>query len=85
MLLIRCPWCGERDELEFACGGEAGRARPLSPDDLDDRQWAEFLFFRRNEKGWRRERWRHATGCGRWFNLDRNTITHEIRQNGDGT
>jgi len=24
------------------------------------------------------ERWRHAQGCGRWFNLVRNTVTHEI-------
>ena len=26
MLLIRCPWCGERDEVEFSYGG-AGRDR----------------------------------------------------------
>jgi len=84
MLLIRCPWCGERDELEFAYGGEADRPRPHSPDELDDRQWAEFLFLRRNEKGWRRERWRHSSGCGRWFNLRRNTTTHEIDQKEEG-
>jgi Sarcosine oxidase, delta subunit family len=23
MLLIPCPWCGEREETEFRCGGEA--------------------------------------------------------------
>ena len=30
MLLIPCPWCGERDETEFRCGGEAHIARPSS-------------------------------------------------------
>jgi heterotetrameric sarcosine oxidase delta subunit len=24
------------------------------------------------------ERWRHVQGCGRWFNLARNTVTHEV-------
>jgi hypothetical protein len=24
MLLIECPWCGERAETEFSYGGEAG-------------------------------------------------------------
>jgi heterotetrameric sarcosine oxidase delta subunit len=24
------------------------------------------------------ERWRHANGCGRWFNMARSTTTHEI-------
>jgi sarcosine oxidase subunit delta len=36
------------------------------------------LFFRDNPKGVLRERWRHAYGCGQWFNIARNTMTHEI-------
>ena len=42
MLLIPCPWCGPRPELEFRYGGEAHVARPLDPDSLDDAAWAEF-------------------------------------------
>jgi len=78
MLLITCPWCGLRDETEFHPGGEAGRVRPHAPDQLDDTQWADFLFMRRNEKGLRSERWLHAAGCRRWFVITRDTITHEI-------
>ena len=51
MLLIRCPHCGPRPEIEFRCGGEAHIARPAEPSKLDDAQWAEFLFFRTNPKG----------------------------------
>ena len=36
MLLIRCPWCGERDEIEFRYGGAAHVAYPADPDALDD-------------------------------------------------
>ena len=80
MLLIRCPWCGPRDETEFRCGGEAHIARPPDPQALDDAAWAEYLFMRNNPKGWFRERWVHAAGCRRWFNAERHTLTHEIRR-----
>ena len=48
MLLIRCPWCGPRAEIEFRHGGEAHIARPPQPSKLDDQAWAEHLFFRAN-------------------------------------
>ena len=52
MLQIRCPYCGERPELEFRCGGEAHIARPLRPVGRSSEQaWAEFLFYRGNDKG----------------------------------
>jgi heterotetrameric sarcosine oxidase delta subunit len=78
MLLIDCPWCGPRDEIEFHCGGEAHIARPADPDALTDEAWADYLFMRTNPKGWLRERWVHSQGCRRWFNLVRSTVTHEI-------
>lgn len=78
MLLITCPWCGPRDEIEFCYGGEAHRARPAEPAELSDGEWADFLFMRRNPKGPHRERWVHSHGCRRWFNVERNTATHEI-------
>lgn len=78
MLLICCPWCGPRDEIEYRAGGEAGRVRPLDPSQLDDAEWADFLFMRRNERGLQRERWNHASGCRRWFVVERNNVSHEI-------
>ena len=74
MLLIPCPWCGERDETEFRCGGEAHIARPEQPAALSDDQWADYLFMRSNPKGVHFERWRHVHGCGRWFNVARDTV-----------
>ena len=78
MLLIPCPWCGEREETEFVYGGEAHIARPKNPDALSDAEWADYLFMRKNPKGMHRERWLHAHGCRRWFNVERNTVTHAI-------
>ncbi len=78
MLLIPCPWCGPRDESEFTCGGEAHITRPKRPDRLDDAAWADYLFMRANPKGLHLERWVHAHGCRRWFNLARDTLSHEI-------
>ena len=78
MLLITCPYCGQRDESEFACGGEAHIARPLQTDALTDQQWGDYLFMRTNPKGVHFERWNHARGCRRWFNAARHTVTHEI-------
>ena len=78
MLLIACPWCGPRDELEFRYGGQAHIARPADPDALTDQEWADYLFMRNNPKGPFRERWVHAHGCRRWFNVLRHTVSHEI-------
>ena len=78
MLVIPCPWCGPRDEVEFRYGGQAHVAYPSEPAALDDAAWAEYLFVRDNPKGWFVERWMHVQGCRRWFNLKRHTVTHEI-------
>jgi len=78
MLLIHCPWCGPRDEIEFRCGGEAHIARPKDPDAISDAEWADYLFMRVNPKGLHRERWVHAMGCRRWFNVLRHTVSHQI-------
>jgi sarcosine oxidase, subunit delta len=78
MLLITCPWCGPRDEVEFHCGGEAHIIRPKDPDALSDAEWADYLFMRSNPKGVHRERWVHTQGCRRWFNVLRHTVSHQI-------
>ena len=78
MLLIPCPYCGPRDEVEFHYGGQAHVARPKDPDALTDAEWADYLFMRDNPKGPFRERWAHSAGCRRWFNMVRDTATHRI-------
>lgn len=79
MLLIACPYCGERAETEFTYGGEAGIARPSDPQALSDEQWADYLFMRKNPRGPHRELWNHAQGCRRWFEVERDTLTYEIK------
>lgn len=78
MLNIPCPWCGPRDETEFHYGQEAGVEYPENRDDLSDEDWAKYVFFRANPKGWHAERWVHSAGCRRWFNVWRNTVTNEF-------
>ena len=78
MLLIECPFCGPRAEIEFTCGGEGHIARPQNQEALSDAAWADYLFMRKNPKGTQYERWNHARGCRRWFNVARDTVTHRI-------
>ena len=75
MLLIRCPWCGDRPEIEFRHCGQAHLVRPTDPGAISDTEWAEYLHLRENPRGWHRERWRHIHGCGRFFNALRHTGT----------
>jgi sarcosine oxidase, subunit delta len=80
MLLINCPYCGERPELEFTHGGQAHIARPSAPDKTDIADWTSFLYMRENTRGPYRERWRHSHGCGKFFNAIRDTTTdHFLR------
>jgi sarcosine oxidase subunit delta len=79
MLLISCPHCGPRAEIEFLCGGESHIQRPGPHMAVSDRDWADYLYFRDNPKGLLLERWLHQAGCRRWFNVARDTVTHEIK------
>ena len=78
MLLITCPGCGPRAEIEFSCGGEAHIARPADPGSMSDEAWADYLFMRKNPRGAHREQWNHSSGCRRWFNVERDTVTYRI-------
>jgi sarcosine oxidase, subunit delta len=78
MLLIKCPYCGERPEIEFSYGGQAHRARPAEPAALSDQEWADYLYMRRNRRGVHAERWRHVHGCARFFNALRDTTSDQI-------
>ena len=79
MFLIRCPHCAEeREEEEFHAAGEAHLARPDDPDACSDAEWGEYLYYRHNPRGAHRELWIHAAGCGKYFNVARDTRSHEI-------
>ena len=77
MMRIECPWCGSRTEDEFTCGGQSHIARP-DPSTASDEEWAAYLYQRNNPKGLHYERWHHSFGCRQWFNMARDTVTHEI-------
>lgn len=76
MLLIPCPYCGPRPELEFRHGGEAHVTR--DPSLAADADWGAFLYTRSNTRGVIAERWRHASGCGRFCNCLRDTVSDAI-------
>ena len=79
MLLIKCPYCEEeRSELEFRAAGEAHIARPQNIADITDEEFADYFFLRDNPKGLIFERWRHISGCGRFFNAVRDTVSDKI-------
>jgi len=80
MFVFHCPHCGEkREEEEFAYGGEAFIARPEKPEAIGDEAWGDYLFMRKNPKGWHWEMWQHATGCRKFFVVKRNTATNAIQ------
>jgi sarcosine oxidase subunit delta len=79
MLIIECPFCGPRAESEFAYGGEGGIARPLATESMSDEQWGDYVFMRKNPKGLHHEQWRHASGCGKWFNALRDTVSYRFQ------
>ncbi len=76
MLRIPCPYCGTRDENEFHWHGDSHVIRP-GPE-VSDAEWSDYLFNQNNRKGLHCERWCHVFGCGQWFNVARDTVTHEI-------
>ena len=78
MLLITCPHCGPRAQIEFTYGGNATVKRPADPAAVSDQAWHDYVMLRDNPKGWHRELWHHSSGCRTWFKVLRNTHTHKI-------
>ena len=81
MLVLTCPWCGPREEIEFRYGGEAGVAAPTprwrgartaSP----ARRRRASCSSAPTRRAPSRERWHHSHGCRRWFSIRRSTVTH---------
>lgn len=77
MIRIDCPHCGLRNSSEFRNLGES-RPRP-DVATVTEQQWRDYLYTRRNTAGWTGEGWYHTAGCRRFFRIERNTLTNEIR------
>ena len=76
MLRIPCPWCGERDEIEFRYRGDASAARPDAHADME--AFVAYVYARDNPLGWHLEWWLHVGGCRQLLKVVRHTLTHEI-------
>ena len=77
MIIIKCPYCGDRDHSEFSYGSDASIVYPSL--DASEKDWIDAVFFRENIKGIQRETWQHSNGCRMWLEVERSTITHEIK------
>ena len=82
MILIPCPWCGDRHESEFTHGGDASKVIPRGDLQADPEAWYQFVYERANPAGEHVEYWHHSYGCRKWIRVARNTTTNEI---GDST
>ena len=82
MLMIDCPFCGNRPEIEFHYAGEADIVRPADPASVTDAEWSAYLYARSNPAGTHAERWYHVHGCRRFFNAVRNTVTNDFEGTG---
>ena len=75
MLVITCPHCGPRNSNEFSYHGEIA---PRPGPDADPGTWRRYLYMKDNVAGWQTERWFHVSGCRRFLDIERHTVTNEI-------
>ena len=78
MLLITCPWCGPRAQIEFTYGGDASIVRPADPDAVSAGEWLDHVYLRDNPRGPHDEWWQHSAGCRSWIRVRRDTWTHRM-------
>ena len=51
MLEIRCPHCGKRSQNEFSYGGDGNVKRPTLGEEINTKDWDDFVYFRDNPRG----------------------------------
>jgi len=78
MLNIKCPYCGNRAQKEFAYGGDGTVKRPELNKSVTDQEWNAFVYERKSPRGKHVELWHHISGCRQWFKAQRDTVSHEI-------
>jgi heterotetrameric sarcosine oxidase delta subunit len=80
VLLIPCPWCGPRAQIEFTYGGDASVTRPAPEAPMQT--WIDFVYRRANPAGPHDELWHHSAGCRQWLRVRRDTRTNVILESG---
>ena len=75
MLVIECPVCGPRNSSEFSFSGPV-KSRPTGTP--TPTEWRRYLYEQANVAGFAKERWFHVSGCRRFLDVERSTITNEI-------
>ena len=75
MMLIDCPQCGPRAQLEFTYVRSIDSIVPLdaTPEDAMAK-----LYARDNPRGLSDELWRHTHGCHQFITIRRHTVSHVI-------
>lgn len=81
MFNIKCPWCGDRGEIEFTYKGDATVGRP-DPETATDDEWLDHIYLRENPSGDHDELWQHTSGCRQFVKVRRNLRSHEILKTG---
>lgn len=54
------------------------RTRP-DPQTATPAQWRAYLYDQDNVAGWSAESWYHTFGCRRFVDVERHTVTNEVR------
>lgn len=83
VIRIECPWCGPRDEIEFSYRGDASVQRPAP--DAAASMFHDYVYARRNPRGWHAEWWHHSHGCRQFLRVVRHTLTHQVHAVGRAT
>ena len=78
MIVVPCPNCGPRNSSDLRNCGEVVE-RP-NPDATTIEEWRSYLYLRENTAAWMRETWYCRNGCRKYFVVERNTATNEIRE-----
>lgn len=79
MLQVICPYCGVCEEHEFVIDRPSLIARPrLNPAHVARKREAREAREVGIPAGVQLERWAHLHGCGRWFNVARDSRTKKI-------
>ena len=78
MIVVPCPSCGPRNSSALRNAGEVV-PRP-DPDTATLTEWRSYLYLRENPASWVTETWYCRNGCRRYFTIERNTATNEIRE-----
>ena len=77
MLLVPCPNCGPRNAADLSYRGES-HSRP-DPKTCSPEEWRTYLYLRDNPSGWLVENWYCSSGCRTHFQIERHTLTGELR------